>query len=32
LRIRRELRVPLIYVTHDETELNSIADRVLRLR
>jgi molybdate transport system ATP-binding protein len=32
LRIRRELHVPLIYVTHDEAELNSIADRVLRLR
>ena len=32
LRIRKELRVPLIYVTHDEVELNSIADRVLRLR
>jgi molybdate transport system ATP-binding protein len=32
LRIRSELRVPLIYVTHDETELHSIADRVLRLR
>jgi molybdate transport system ATP-binding protein len=31
LRIRRELHVPLIYVTHDEAELNSIADRVLRL-
>ena len=31
LKIRRELRVPLIYVTHDEAELNSIADRVLRL-
>jgi len=31
LRIRKELRVPLIYVTHDEAELNSIADRVLRL-
>jgi len=31
LRIRKELHVPLIYVTHDETELNSIADRVLRL-
>lgn len=29
LRIRRELHVPLIYVTHDESELNSIADRVL---
>lgn len=32
LRIRKELHVPLIYVTHDEAELNSIADRVLRLR
>ena len=31
LRIRRELHVPLIYVTHDEAELNAIADRVLRL-
>lgn len=31
LRIRRDLHVPLIYVTHDEAELNSIADRVLRL-
>jgi molybdate transport system ATP-binding protein len=31
LRIRKELHVPLIYVTHDETELNTIADRVLRL-
>jgi molybdate transport system ATP-binding protein len=31
LKIRRELHVPLIYVTHDEAELNSIADRVLRL-
>ena len=31
LRIRNELHVPLIYVTHDEAELNSIADRVLRL-
>jgi molybdate transport system ATP-binding protein len=31
LRIRRELHVPLVYVTHDEAELNSIADRVLRL-
>ena len=29
LRIRTELHVPLIYVTHDEAELNSIADRVL---
>jgi molybdate transport system ATP-binding protein len=31
LRIRKELHVPLIYVTHDEQELRSIADRVLRL-
>jgi molybdate transport system ATP-binding protein len=31
LRIRGELHVPLVYVTHDEAELNSIADRVLRL-
>jgi molybdate transport system ATP-binding protein len=31
LRIRKQLHVPLIYVTHDEAELNSIADRVLRL-
>ena len=31
LRIRRALHVPLIYVTHDEAELNSIADRVLKL-
>jgi len=31
LRIRRKLHVPLIYVTHDAAELNSIADRVLRL-
>ena len=31
LRIRRELHVPLIYVTHDRDELNAIADRVLRL-
>ena len=31
LRIRRELHVPLIYVTHDAAELNAIADRVLRL-
>jgi molybdate transport system ATP-binding protein len=29
LRIRRELHVPLIYVTHDATELGQIADRVL---
>jgi molybdate transport system ATP-binding protein len=32
LRIRKELHVPLIYVTHDEAELNAIADRVLRLQ
>ncbi|MFA5909107.1 MAG: ATP-binding cassette domain-containing protein [Vicinamibacterales bacterium] len=31
LRIRRDLHVPLVYVTHDETELNAIADRVLQL-
>ncbi|HJU44874.1 MAG TPA: ATP-binding cassette domain-containing protein [Vicinamibacterales bacterium] len=31
LRIRRKLHVPLIYVTHDEGELNAIADYVLRL-
>lgn len=31
LRIRRELHVPLIYVTHDAGELTAIADRVLRL-
>jgi len=31
LRIRRELHVPLIYVTHDREELDSIADRVLLL-
>jgi molybdate transport system ATP-binding protein len=31
LRIRRELHVPLIYVTHDRAELDSIADRVLLL-
>ena len=29
LRIRRDLHVPLVYVTHDEAELNAIADRVL---
>ena len=29
LRIRRELHVPLIYVTHDPRELSQIADRVL---
>jgi molybdate transport system ATP-binding protein len=31
LRIRREMRVPLIYVTHDEDEITAIADRVLRI-
>jgi molybdate transport system ATP-binding protein len=31
LKIRKELHVPLIYVTHDENELLSIADRVVRL-
>ena len=31
LRIRRDLHVPLIYVTHDAAELLTIADRVLRL-
>jgi len=31
LRIRRDLHVPLVYVTHDAAELSSIADRVLRL-
>ncbi len=29
LLIRRELHVPLVYVTHDEAELAQIADRVL---
>ena len=29
LRIRRELHVPMIYVTHDAEELGQIADRVL---
>jgi molybdate transport system ATP-binding protein len=32
LRIRRELHVPLIYVTHDRGELEQVADRVLILR
>ena len=31
LRIRKDLHVPLVYVTHDEAELNAIADRVVRL-
>lgn len=29
LRIRRELHVPLVYVTHDEAELAQISDRIL---
>lgn len=31
LRIRRELHVPLVYVTHDAAELSAMADRVLQL-
>lgn len=31
LRIRRELHVPMMYVTHDARELGEIADRVLWL-
>jgi molybdate transport system ATP-binding protein len=31
LRIRRELHVPLVYVTHDVSELMQIADRVLSI-
>lgn len=31
LRIRKQLHVPLVYVTHDLQELQAIADRVLRL-
>ena len=31
LKIRGELHVPLIYVTHDEDEITAIADRVLYL-
>jgi molybdate transport system ATP-binding protein len=31
LRIRRDLHVPMIYVTHDAREMREIADRVLRL-
>jgi molybdate transport system ATP-binding protein len=31
LRIRRELHVPLVYVTHDARELEDIADRILFL-
>jgi molybdate transport system ATP-binding protein len=31
LRIRRELHVPMIYVTHDAREMVDIADRVIRL-
>ena len=29
LRVRKELHVPLIYVTHDFAELSTMADRVL---
>jgi molybdate transport system ATP-binding protein len=31
LRIRKEMHVPLVYVTHDQDEMTAIADRVLRL-
>lgn len=31
LRIRRDLHVPMLYVTHDAEELRSIADRVIVL-
>jgi molybdate transport system ATP-binding protein len=31
LRIRRDLHVPMIYVTHDAREMREIADRMLRL-
>lgn len=31
MRIRTELHVPMIYVTHDERELHQIADRVLMI-
>jgi molybdate transport system ATP-binding protein len=31
LRIRRELHVPMVYVTHDAGEMAAIADRVLLL-
>lgn len=31
LRIRRELHVPMVYVTHDPGEMADIADRVIRL-
>ena len=31
LRIRKDLHVPLVYVTHDTDELTAIADRVLEL-
>jgi molybdate transport system ATP-binding protein len=31
LRVRRELHVPLIYVTHDARELEEVADRILFL-
>ena len=31
LRIRKEMHVPLVYVTHDADEMRAIADRVLTL-
>jgi len=31
MRIRKQLHVPLVYVTHDADELTAIADRVLKL-
>jgi molybdate transport system ATP-binding protein len=31
LRVRRELHVPIVYVTHDAVELAQIADRVLMI-
>jgi molybdate transport system ATP-binding protein len=30
-RVRDELKVPIVYVSHDEAEVNSIADWVMRL-
>ncbi len=31
IRLQRELRIPMIYVTHDQTEALSIADRIVVL-
>lgn len=31
LRIRRDLHVPMVYVTHDAAELTAVADRILRM-